>query len=511
MMKKILLLLCISFFVANISSAQLRGVNWNIADSIQINFQSGVLVSDCSMRNSTFANTPQECMASISNEAGNLLFYTNGFTVWNRNNQVMLNGDSLLCNYSETNGVLILPKPLSDSLFYIIYINSPAVAIAERGLSYSVVNMNGDGGLGAIVDSQKNIPLLLWSQGDTLSEKLYAVKHGNGRDWWIVCHDRGANLTYQSKTFYKILITPDGISDPFTQDIGISNGSYAQGEICFSNQGNRLGIVTARSAEVFNFDRCTGVLSNDILLDSVSFYSINFPNYYGCSFSPSGKRFYVSDTYQGVTGQTNKLFQFDLNDANPPQTKTEIWMNPHWQPFNIDSIYSLVQHELAPDGKIYIVMDYGEWPDASHFCYMDMNLSVINQPDSLGVACDFQPYSVYLGGHRTIAGLPNMPNYNLGALEGSACDTLTSIQNEIEKTNSIIISPNPATTEIKITNLSPTENQISIINLLGQQVKSIRVSHAQTTTLPVSDLPAGIYVVTIFDGEKIVCKKFVKE
>ncbi len=77
--------------------------------------------------------------------------------------------------------------------------------------------------------------------------------------------------------------------------------------------------------------------------------------------------------------------------------------------------------------------------------------------------------------------------------------------------NSIIISPNPATTEIKITNLSPTENQISIFNLLGQQVKSIRVSNVQSTIIPVSDLPAGMYVVTIFDGEKIVCKKFVKE
>ncbi|MEI7802831.1 MAG: T9SS type A sorting domain-containing protein [Bacteroidota bacterium] len=73
------------------------------------------------------------------------------------------------------------------------------------------------------------------------------------------------------------------------------------------------------------------------------------------------------------------------------------------------------------------------------------------------------------------------------------------------------IFPNPATNEIKITNLSPTENQISIYNLLGQQVKSIRVSNVQSTILPVSDLPAGIYVVTIFDGEKIVCKKFVKE
>lgn len=82
---------------------------------------------------------------------------------------------------------------------------------------------------------------------------------------------------------------------------------------------------------------------------------------------------------------------------------------------------------------------------------------------------------------------------------------------ELSIYNQIKISPNPATTEIKITNLSPTENQISIINLLGQQVKSIRVNNVQSTILPVSDLPAGMYVVTIFDGENSVNKKLVKE
>jgi hypothetical protein len=53
------------------------------------------------------------------------------------------------------------------------------------------------------------------------------------------------------------------------------------------------------------------------------------------------------------------------------------------------------------------------------------NLSVINQPDSLGLACDFQPFSFYLGGARTYYGLPNNPDYELGAWVGSPCDTLS--------------------------------------------------------------------------------------
>ncbi|MBK9637018.1 MAG: hypothetical protein IPO63_04080 [Bacteroidetes bacterium] len=59
------------------------------------------------------------------------------------------------------------------------------------------------------------------------------------------------------------------------------------------------------------------------------------------------------------------------------------------------------------------------------FNYINSNLSVINQPDSLGLACDFQPFSFYLGGARTYYGLPNNPDYELGAWVGSPCDTLT--------------------------------------------------------------------------------------
>jgi hypothetical protein len=63
----------------------------------------------------------------------------------------------------------------------------------------------------------------------------------------------------------------------------------------------------------------------------------------------------------------------------------------------------------------------------SMYNYINMNLSVINEPDNLGAACNYQPFSFYLGGKRTYYSLPNNPNYELGALTGSICDTLTGI------------------------------------------------------------------------------------
>ncbi|MBK7888294.1 MAG: hypothetical protein IPJ86_13715 [Bacteroidetes bacterium] len=86
--------------------------------------------------------------------------------------------------------------------------------------------------------------------------------------------------------------------------------------------------------------------------------------------------------------------------------------------------------ELAPDGKIYISSSYfglgSGWPyPPTCWNFINENLSVINQPDSLGLACDFQPFGFYLGGARTYYGLPNNPDYELGAWVGSPCDTLS--------------------------------------------------------------------------------------
>ncbi|MBL0098303.1 MAG: T9SS type A sorting domain-containing protein, partial [Bacteroidetes bacterium] len=79
------------------------------------------------------------------------------------------------------------------------------------------------------------------------------------------------------------------------------------------------------------------------------------------------------------------------------------------------------------DNKIYLAStfeNYYPYKDTSYNVY-NTHLSVINQPDSLGLACDFQPFSFYLGGARTYYGLPNNPDYELGAWVGSPCDTLS--------------------------------------------------------------------------------------
>ncbi len=138
---------------------------------------------------------------------------------------------------------------------------------------------------------------------------------------------------------------------------------------------------------------------------------------------------------------TTYLIQFDLNAANIAASADTIFIQPLPAATGGDV-------RLAPDGKIYVANAYYDgfnfafpYSDTTYNMY-NSYLGVVNYPDSIGAACDYQPYSFYLGGNRTYYGLPNNPNYGLGKLAGSVCDTIP--------TN---LSPGPSPQERGVLNL----------------------------------------------------------
>ena len=121
---------------------------------------------------STSAMNTVEGSASISNSEGDLLFYTNGVTVWNRNNLPMPNGEGLLGNVSSTQSALIVPTPSDCNTYYVF--TTPAQDLVTP-LSYSIIDMTLDGGLGDL--TLKNVPLITG-----VTERLTATLHANGID-----------------------------------------------------------------------------------------------------------------------------------------------------------------------------------------------------------------------------------------------------------------------------------------------------------------------------------------
>ena len=356
-------------FVLSIQ-AQNEANIWYFGNNAGLDFNSGnpVALTDGQM-------ATQEGCASIANSSGQLQFYTDGSTVWNRNHAIMSNGTGLNGSFSSTQSAIIVPNPNSTNIYYIFTVDFQG---GSNGLQYSEVDMNLDGGLGAIT-TNKNILLLT-----PVLEKLTAVKHANGNDIWVIAHKNG------SAEFYAYLVTNTGIQTPIITDIGFSYGgsSFSEnaGYMKISPNGQRLAMAFFKfnnGLQLFDFNNATGVISSHINVYDVP----GAAQLYGIEFSPSGDILYVA----GGGG----VAQFDITLPTAFQILSSVTFLSN----NIaDNYWGALQ--LAPDGKIYITRIADDDAPDVH------TLSVINEPDILGTGCDFQLDTISLGTGIAQSGLP---------------------------------------------------------------------------------------------------------
>ncbi|HIF14014.1 MAG TPA: T9SS type B sorting domain-containing protein [Bacteroidetes bacterium] len=331
--------------------------------------------------------TDEGC-ASISDENGNLLFYTDGVSLWDKNHQLMPNGAGLLGNVSATQSSIIIPKPGSNDIYFIFTLDEEA---GPDGLNYSEVDMNLNGGLGDIT-SNKNTSL-----HSPTTEKITATFHKNDKDIWVVTH------LYNSSDFYAYLVTQNGVN---TTPVISNSGSMlnigglafdAIGQMKISPNGEMIAMSNMALDEVqlFDFSNSTGTVSN----------SITFSNYfwaYGLEFSRTNNYLYFNHLKTGGSSVVTEIFQLDLNASNISQSA-----------INIGSLPGIQQQamQLAPDGKIYIAMENTSF------------LSLIENPDAQGLASNFNLNGFNLNGMDCGMGLPAyiQSYFNMPSIE---CDTV---------------------------------------------------------------------------------------
>lgn len=309
-----------------------------------------------------------EGSASICDRrTGAPLFYTDGITVWNRNNVVMANGTGLLGHYSSAQSALIVPIPCDTNRYYIFTSDHQGYYDPPRGIHYSVVDMRLNGGLGAV--TVKNVPLQA-----SASERLVAVAHGNGRDYWVVTH------SLAGRTFYAWRITGVGVAASpvvsvagFDQGPPNSNGPWTYGYLKASPNGRKLAATSLywNTAELFDFDAATGRVTNPIMVyqGPVLFTPGSGPYYcYGITFSPDNSRL-----YHGVNAT---LLQYDVTlptAAAIVASRTTIASSPGMA----GGVTGALQ--IGPDGAIYTMNNatFNTW------------VGRIANPNVLGQGCNY--------------------------------------------------------------------------------------------------------------------------
>jgi gliding motility-associated-like protein len=323
-----------------------------------------------------------EAAAAISDNAGNLLFYTNGKTVYNRTHQVMSNGDDLNGDPSACQ-IAIVPQPGSDKIYY-IFTTDAFENDFMKGYYYSVVDISNDGGLGGVT-SKNN---LLWS---SCSERITAIRHANGTDVWVITNDQNSNI------FRAWLVTCNGFnpSNPVVStvgelmdqnplmNVGVMKGSpdgrfLVQTHFSFFDANS----TTSNFVQLFDFDNGSGVISNA--------RKISFPStqYNHGEFSPDSRQLYL-------TRKNNK--QLDQLDISLP-TLTDI-LNSR-QSFSTTLPYFDIQ--LAMDEKIYLTQGNSQ-------------LARINFPNLRGAACGFERNAINVAPGNISVGLPSHINDIVGS------------------------------------------------------------------------------------------------
>ena len=489
----ILLLLMQAFTVSVFTQEYKRNNNWSLGYDpvVTFDFNSGLIIDTVNTSTIPFC-VISSSSSSISDTDGYLQFFTNGFVVYDSEGYAMENGLYINCPYgnilADYYGVhspfdqtsIILPK--RGNTYYVFstgmsdsvannYINH--IKTEFDVLNYSVVDMDSNGGLGKVV--QKNV--VLADKQHYHFTQLSAVKHSNGKDWWLVKADCNNNR------YQEFLVKEDTILGPYYQNAStIGDFCTVSSQMYFSQDGSKMAcsmygnIDTSGSGlfyyynrvELYDVDRCSGEITykrHYIVPYDTSTY-INRDYKQGICFSPDGKLLYMSTNYS--------IFQIDVEDTN---TNNALYIHgPDTSNLTYFPLYGTMA--IAPDGKIYIGNSNG----------IRKYMSYIDSPNVKGLGCHFVPQGVWQP-YTNLMCPPNMPNYGLG-IDSShlGCWPLSQSESVERQSEEWVVYPNPVSDKIAIKNAQG--KQKILYNAVGQVLYTTIKDE-----MDVSRLPKGLYFV----------------
>ena len=453
-MKNSYLLTIAILFVSTTYFAQRYSDKWYFGNMAALDFSSGAptVITTSQM-------TAGEGSASIADpEMGDLMFYTDGISVWDANNTLMPNGTGLMGGSSSTQAALIVPVPMDPNRFYVFTTDETG---GSRGLRFSVVNMSLNGGYGDV--ETKNILLKT-----PVDEKVTAVREYGTSNYWLVTHG------WNEDAFYAFKLTGSGIDSAVVSHSGIvhSNSQIqnSYGQMKFNTCGDRIALAAGYldKVELFDFDPGTGVVSNP--------QTISYSDHvYGIEFSPSSTLLYVS-TYE----TSGTLIQYDLTQPNIASIIASAQI--------ISTTPDIYPLQRGPDGKIYVVRSYSQY------------LGVIQSPNAVGsTACNYVENLIdldpsFLGASSGI-GLPNFVSSFMGGTficPGASAGVEENVLGEGS------VFPNPSAGSFTF----QTKNQDSKIRITDASGKLIEI-HSAIAGMEFTfgeEYAPGIYFINELNG-----------
>jgi gliding motility-associated-like protein len=290
--------------------------------------------------------------ASVSDNNGKLLFYSDGKRVFNKNSQIMPNGNNLNGGIAPNNGItgnraLVIPHPGLQNLYY-LFTNEANQGVLPTGYYYHLIDMNANGGLGDIILKNQ---LLYGNSG----MRMTAVPMADGLGYWLI------TMEYRRKILRNYKITCLGLDlSPVIDTLDanfIGNSNTDGGDMKASSSGNFIACGYSFGfgngiTELYKFNKTTGKVNQKLTIPLLSFER---------EFSPSDEYLYIA----GAQPNSN-VIQFNILSMDSMaifNTRTIIGQGTGIQ--------------LGPDGRIYTLNIF------------DSLFSIIDKPDLPFPFCNF--------------------------------------------------------------------------------------------------------------------------
>lgn len=286
----------IFLFLTLTASAQQQNHNWCFGNKAGLDFNGGAPVAFSSAINCA------EGSASVSNRhTGALLFYTDGVRIYNRDHNIMPNGNNIGNDLlsSSLQGMLIVPFTDDSTKYYVFALEDESRS--EGALFYSVVDMQLDAGLGDVMQNRKKIKL-----GKGFVEGMQAVPTCDGH--WLILSSRNSNEFFSYRINATGIDTQAVVSKMFhpyvTSVLGAMKISPDRRKLLYATYTSRqVGGQNYAVATINDFDERTGkVTGGEHLIDPTG-----NATYYSVEFSENGSKAYVCDSRFGG------IYQFDLS------------------------------------------------------------------------------------------------------------------------------------------------------------------------------------------------------
>lgn len=546
---KNLYIFIILLLASNILKAQnLQNANLYFGEAAGLSFNNGMITELTDMPLSNYDNWYLEGSATISGKNGGLLFYTNGEDVFSYDHQLMENGSGLKGHHSSTQNAVIIPKPLSNSIFYIVTIDGNTGF--RRGLNYSEVDLSVNNGKGKVI--YKNIPLLTASGGSFYnfnSEKLTVIHNSDGINYWIITQFKDELYTYE--------VTSSGINTIPVSTYQLTNENLTftdRGLIKVSPDGTKI-VTTCWDTTNINikykygsFNNYTGQISNmtgtitqppggggavgfEFSPDSQTLYFLTTMGYlnsslYNYNFSTNSSILVSSQSdelaFDIRRGIDDKLYVCGNGNTVSVVSNPNNYINPGYQ-------YAFMTlSRNIPTG----LPQWIYWHNNSiGYC---QSLFFVSEPNN-NMTYSFND-NITTAGNYTLNSGQNITMFatkyiQIGAntLIKPGAEYLASIKSCIDyrpaETKSIasikqevnhedlkpVIFPNPASESVSIQSVDNLKS-ISIFSLEGKEIyKNDKIENINFT-IPINNFAKGIYIITISTNkggtftEKLVIK-----